>query len=497
MSYLIALLWSIVFLKKLLFWVYLWQLKEYHIGRFFDHFRTYKGKRLVFSYLLLVKVLILFGIFFSAEFNLFEIKLGLVYFIGAVFLVEVLFALKNVWQKTFKKPALTRKTATVLSTGISFGILILFVLLVLGLNITRFAFSLLFLDILAPVVFSVLVLAYQPLAVILRSRIIKAAKEKRVRFRDLLVIGVTGSYGKTSTKEFLATILSEKFKVLKTKEHQNSEIGVSQCILDELTSDYEIFVCEMGAYNRGGIKLLCDIVKPQIGILTGINEQHMATFGSQENIIKAKYELIESLPQSGVAFFNGKNKYCVELYGKTNIKKKLYGQDATSPDAENLAGAEAVAQELGMNEEEIARTCAKIQPWPEIKKGLNGINVIDATYSANPTGLIAHLEYLRNFSGKKIIVMPCLIELGKASKEVHQRIGRKIGEVCDLAIITTKDRFKEIRDGSISLPQRGAEVLFIEKPEEIIEKIKTFCQPGDVVLLESRVPTQIIKQLAV
>ena len=110
-----------------------------------------------------------------------------------------------------------------------------------------------------------------------------------------------------------------------------------------------------------------------------------------------------------------------------------------------------MARELGMTEEEISKGVNKIENkfgGIKIKKGINGINIIDATYSANPDGVIAHLEYLKNFSGKKIIVMPCLIELGKASKEVHRRIGKKIAEVCDLAIITTKDRFKEIKEGS-------------------------------------------------
>ncbi|MDP3990791.1 MAG: hypothetical protein Q8P63_00585, partial [Candidatus Nealsonbacteria bacterium] len=95
---------------------------------------------------------------------------------------------------------------------------------------------------------------------------------------------------------------------------------------------------------------------------------------------------------------------------------------------------------------------------------------------------------LRHRSVKKVIIMPCLIELGSSSKEVHRRIGKKIGEVCDLAIITTKDRLKEIREGA-------PKALFMEKPEDIIEKIKSLCGSGDVVLLESRVPGQIIKQL--
>ncbi len=320
------------------------------------------------------------------------------------------------------------------------------------------------------------------MAVLARNQIIKKAKIKREGFEDLLVIGITGSYGKTSTKEFLYTILSEKFNVLKTEAHQNSEIGVSQCILNDLKEEHEIFICEMGAYNRGGIKLLCDIAKPKIGILTGINEQHLSTFGSQEKIIKGKYELIESLPEKGLAIFNGGNDYCLELYQNTSKPKRLYGKEGDiwpedievakdsvsfkvfskdgdkaefkinllgSQNVENILGAVCCAKELGMSLKEIARACEKIKPEQgamKLLKGKNGLNIIDSTYSANPDGVIADLNYLKIWPGRKVIVMPCLIELGRASKEVHKRIGQKIGEVCDLAIITTKDRYKEIRE---------------------------------------------------
>ena len=498
----VSILWFIIFMKKLFFWVYLWQLKEYHIGRFLDHFHTYKGRKLVLSYLLLTKVLVLLGIFGFSRLRLYEIKMALVYLTWLLFLAESAFVFWKVFSKRrIKKPILTRKTAVILSTGFSFMAFIVFSLFVLNLNITRFTFSLLVFDVLAPLIVTFIVLIFQPLAVFLRNRIIKRAKKKRVGFKNLLVIGITGSFGKTSTKEFLATILSERFKVLKTKEHQNSEIGISQCILDDLNSLHEIFIVEMGAYNKGGIKLLCDIVQPKIGILTGINEQHMATFGSLDNIIKTKYELVESLPKDGLAFFNAKNKYSLELYQKTSINKRLYGQ-GLKPGFENIEGAMAVAKELGMSLQEISRGCQKIEnrfAGIQIKKGVNGLNIIDATYSANPDGIIAHLEYLKTLPGKKVIVMPCLIELGKASCEVHQRIGKKIGEVCDLAIITTRDRLKEIQAGVGMFETQSrtisTEVLFIANSKEIIEKIKNFCQPGDTVLLESRVPNQLIKQL--
>ncbi len=420
---------------------------------------------------------------------------GLVMGLTVLYLIESAKFFKDYFQQKFKKPTLTKKTLFLILTALTFQILFVFS------NFNRtfwFLISLLLFDIFTPFIISGIVLFLQPLTVLGRNQIIKKAKEKRAKFRDLLVIGITGSYGKTSTKEFLSTILSEKYYVLKTKEHRNSEVGISQCVLNDLKPEHEIFVVEMGAYNRGGIKLLCDIVNPKIGILTGINEQHMATFGSLENIIKTKYELIENLPESGVAFFNARNKYCVELYEKTKIKKFLYGREAKLEGEENILGAMAVAKELGMTTEEIENALEKIEnkfAGIQIKKGVNGLTVLDATFSANPDGIFAHLEYLKTLPGEKIIVMPCLIELGAASKEVHKRIGGKIAEVCDLAIITTKERFQEIKEGAIERGMKEGNIQFTEGPKEIFEKIKSFCSAGDIVLLESRVPVELISFL--
>ncbi|MBU4299566.1 hypothetical protein KJ636_06045 [Patescibacteria group bacterium] len=533
--FLLSFFWFIRETKAILFWLYLWQLKEYHIGRFIDHFRTAKGKSLLINKLILLKIIIFF-IFLSQIFLGSSLNIGsgifleiyppdfpfyrtiLEILVSSAFLIllilyflEGIRALRDFFRKKLRLPVFTKKVIVLVSAALFLEILILVIAFrFIGWEIFWLAFWLLIFDIFTPAIISAIVLIFQPLAILGRNQIIKKAKKKREEFKNLLVVGITGSYGKTSTKEFLAAILSEKYRVLKTLEHQNSEVGISQCILNDLKEEHEIFVCEMGAYNRGGIKLLCDIVKPKIGILTGINEQHMATFGSQENIIKTKFELIESLPPDGVSFFNAKNKYCLALYQRTQIKKFLYGQDVKLTGMENIEGAKAVAQELGMNEEEISRGCKRIEnkfAGIQLKKGINDLNIIDATYSANPDGVIYHLEYLKTFPGpegkpsasygvnKKVIVMPCLIELGSASKEVHKRIGKKIGEVCSLAIITTKDRFKELKEGFIEGGGKEGNILFLENPKIIFEKIKSFCKNGDVMLLEGRLPKKLIELL--
>jgi UDP-N-acetylmuramoyl-tripeptide--D-alanyl-D-alanine ligase len=499
----IVFLWLFRQIRAVLFWLYLWQLKEYHVGRFLDHFRTYKGKTLFLNLLFILKIALLsyaLILYFYPEFLAWYFYAGWIFILAALYLLESVRFLMDIVRKTAKKPVLTKKTLAFVFVNLISVILFAGILLDKTNFFYWYCFGILSFDVLLPLWVSFIVLLFQPFTVLWRNKIIKKAKRKREKFKNLLVVGITGSYGKTSTKELLAAILSEKFRVLKTREHQNSEIGIAQCILQDLKPGHEIFVCEMGAYNLGKIREVCSFVKPGIGILTGINEQHMATFGSQENIVRAKYELMESLPENGLAFFNAKNKYCRTLYEKTKIRKFLYGENATFPGEENLLGARLVAGELGMSQKEILGATAKMRSkfgGIETKKGIMGLNVIDATYSANPDGVMAHLEYLKNiFTGRKIIILPCLIELGRASKEVHERIGRKIAETCDLAIITTRDRFREIKQGASGAAlDRRTEVLFMDRPKQILEKIKSFCRQGDFVLLESRVPEGIMKQL--
>lgn len=523
----LGIFWLIRTVKNTFFCLYLWQLKEYHLGRFVSHFDTEKGKRLLLNPLNFLKVIFLFFIFFIQVLFLSQILL-------MIYIIESFQAFKNFLQKKLKLPILTKKIIFLASVSIILEIS--YFISIFSLSTPLFVFYLLAFDILTLAIISGIVLFFQPLVALVRLLIIKRAIRKRAAFKDLIVVGITGSYGKTSTKEFLSTILSEKFKVLKTKEHQNSEVGVSQCILNELKPEHQVFVVEMGAYNRGGIKLLSDIAKPKIGILTGINEQHLASFGSEGNIIQGKYELIESLPKDGIAIFNGDNSYCYELFENTEIPKRLsissvpakdkivkadawaeniivgkdslsfrvFTKDGESADfkinlsgiqnVENILMAVIAAKELGMNLNEISKASQKIkveQGGMKLLKGEKGYNIINSTYSSNPNGVIANLEYLKIWQGKKIIIMPCLIELGKAAKEVHKRIGEKIGQVCDLAIITTKDYFREIKSGSSG----KGEIIFSENPKEIFEKIKDFNGSEDIILLQSRVPKELIDLL--
>jgi UDP-N-acetylmuramoyl-tripeptide--D-alanyl-D-alanine ligase len=542
-SKLLLFFWVIISVKQILFWIYLWQLKEYHIARFLDHFSTEKGKKLILNPLQDIKIILLAIAVFSSN-------LYFLYILLVIYFVQVISILKQIVTKVFKKPKFTKKALFLIF--VSFAVYGLFLLLI------ERAIVILFFDILTPIIVSLIVLSFQPIVVFARNKILKEAKEIIDQRKDLLVIGITGSYGKTTTKEFLNTILSSKYNVLCTKEHKNSEMGIAQTILEDLSTQgglvsggkpYEIFIVEMGAYKKGGIKMLADIVRPRFGIVTGVTIQHLSLFGSLENLLSAEGggELVEALPQNGFIALNGENKYCLDLYKKINITKKIYTEEGNKIESDiyakeievsknglaflaitkdkhamhfkvnvlgrhnlqNILAAILVAKEVGMSLEEISKAVENIRPEQAgitFKKGIHNIDIIDSSYSSNPEGAVADLDCLDLFGGpafaqglskakKKIIVMPCLIELGEKSKDVHEMIGKKIAEVCDLAIITTKDRFKEIKKGAIENGIEAKNILFLENSEEIFHKITTFCKEGDSVLLEGRVPSSLIKLL--
>lgn len=562
-SFLVAVFWFIHEVKVLLFWVYLWQLKDYHIGRFIDHFRTEKGKKILTHPITGLKILLLFFLFVSlytpsySQFFLrlwdevtFAVPLALFF----LYIFEGGRTIKSMLSRRVLVPVFTRKVQFLLC------ILILCVAGVFLLELYAGFFriplvSLVLFDIFTPFIVSAVVLALQPFTVFARKRILKKAAVKRQLLKNLQVVGITGSYGKTTTKEFLAHILSKKFVVVKTPEHKNSEMGVAETILRDLCDEHQIFVCEMGAYGKGGIALLANMAKPDIGIIAGVNDQHLALFGSEVNLLSAEGggELVAALPAGATVILNqdseklrelgpwlqlwnhdlGKFVWCsakeqkdVWAEGVETEKQKIRfslcaGAEKVFCEApaigehtiESILLACACAKELGMSLQEIA-IALKDAPVEasamRIKQGRNGIHIIDSSYSANPDGVMAGLEYLKLWpfnsvypersrgaqgKNKKILVMPCLIELGNTSRYAHERIARKFGESCDYAIITTKDKFSVIQKGAKEGGMKEGTVFYQENARKIAEKIFEFAKEGDVVLLEGRVPAGLLSLL--
>lgn len=523
--------WSSHILQRMFFSLYFWQLKEYRIDRFLEGVN--RNKEIIFPKISVFALILLLIYFISLQFVFLE-----KYFIVFFFFIYLLFGVRALYLffgGRWRLPKTTKKMILIIILT-----LFLFWFLVWFLFSNNFKLILVF-EILLPIFIFLCLQIIQIPTFFAKKYIIYKAKQKRAQFKDLIVVGITGSHGKSSTKEFLHTLLSEKFNginVLKTEGNINTEMGVADTILKKLKKEHQVFVCEMAAYKKGEIKSICDIVKPKLGIVTGVSEQHLSLFGTMENLLSSEggRELAESLPKGGVLFLNADNKYCRNLYKRTSVAKKIYTVKRDKIDSDiwtedirvtiesvsfialtkdremayfkvnvlgdhniqNFLAAILVANELGMSLEEIADACKNIkqeQAGIVLKEGKHGVNIIDSSYSSNPDGVIADLEYLSIFPKKKAIIMPCLIELGGKSAEIHERIGKKIGEMCDLAIITTREMFKEIKKGAIASGMKEKNIVFCENPEEILTRISIFCAKGDAVLLEGRVPEKLISKL--
>jgi UDP-N-acetylmuramoyl-tripeptide--D-alanyl-D-alanine ligase len=459
-----------------LFYLYLWQIKEYRLDRLLCHLKTRTGKRQFFAYLNILR-----------------------------------------W-KGIRRPIFTFKAILIFLLGLTFKFRLgFFILRQLSCDFwVRALIVVLMLVILSPLITTLSVFLLTPVTLVLKKMITLLAKKKISLLPDLMVIGVTGSYGKSSTKEMIATLLSEKYRVLKTPKNWNTEIGVAKTALRSLNKKHQVFVVEMAAYKKGEIEQICNLVKPQIGMMTGINEQHLGLFGSLGDIMKAKHELIESLPEKGLAVFNADNPYCLKLAEKTTIRKKLYsvkdvervrvGRKTVTfsfnnqPFKLNLLGefnianflaAYWVARELGLSEAEIFRGSEKIKPFPGTMKpfsGKNGGFFIDDTYSCNPQGFLAALDYLEKQKGRKMVVTPGMIELGQAASRIHQELARKLGSVADLVILTKKEFVKEMKSEIKNL-------VIEEDPRHVLEILDGEVKKNDIVLLEGRLPEIILEHV--
>jgi len=532
---LISLFWLIHYERSILFYVYFWQLKEYRWDRIGEEIK--RNKEIWFSkksaFIFLSTLLVLF---------LGPNWLGLLAFVLLIVDLDFISAL---FRKTISKPKFTNKILLILGMSNlmligAFGVFCysvfsqgnfiqskqILLISILGLEIFCFFF-----------VGAIIEIVQIP-ASIVKKKIILRAEKKRKSFNNLTVIGITGSYGKTSTKDFLFSILSHKYgkdKVLRTSKNTNTRMGIAYTILNELNPEHLFFICEMGAYCMKEIQRSCQIVKPKIGILTGINEQHLALFGSLENIVQGKYELIEELsPVNGIAIFNGSDQNVRQLYEQTQKVKRFYSSSSPKDEGadlqanniqedkekiklnikdkkgetidlefrsvgkgniENFLLASLAAQQLGVSLKTIKEAAASFDAKGPKIITKNKITFLVSTYSANSTGVLADIKHLQHWKGKKIIVMPCLIELGKTSEKVHYQIGKTIAKICDLAIITKKECFSDIVMGSKEIQTSKTKICFLKNPQEIKEKIDSFAHTGDVVLLEGRLSKPIIDQL--
>lgn len=321
----------------------------------------------------------------------------------------------------------------------------------------------------------------KPVEKAVNNHFINEAKKILKSCPDLKIIGITGSYGKTSVKYYLNTLLRGKFNVLMTPESYNTPMGVVITIRNYLKATHEIFICEMGAKKVGEIKEICDIVHPHHGVITSIGPQHLETFKSLDNVKSTKFELCDALPDDGLLFLNGDDNNVTGYNKKKNaITYSMKNGDYTAfdisvsekgttfsvkaPDGDigifttrligmhnvlNITGAIAVSHTLGMTMTELKPQVRKLECVPHrlqlIDKG-NAL-IIDDAFNSNPSGTKAALDTLSMIDGFKILVTPGMVELGEKEDECNFEFGKNAAGVCDYVILVGKRQTESIKKG--------------------------------------------------
>ena len=336
---------------------------------------------------------------------------------------------------------------------------------------------------LTPFVMLLCNLINRPLEKAINRYYINDAKKMLADHSRLITIGVTGSYGKTSVKFLLGTLLEAKYNVLITPESFNTPLGVVKTVRTSLRATHDVFVCEMGAKNVGDIREICDIVSPKHGVITSVGPQHLESFKTLDNVKKTKFELADALPSNGLLFLNGEDEnirdYAADQY-RNAVRYGLsdtndyyadsiavsssgtsftvhHGEDSVAFSTSllgrhnviNLVGAIAVCCELGIAMKQLQPYVRKVQGVEHrlqlTRKG--AVTVIDDAYNSNPAGASAALDVLGLFSGCRILITPGMIELGTKQDEENKKFGEHAVKVCDYVVLVGKNQTKSIWEG--------------------------------------------------
>lgn len=488
--------------------LHMFQLNYYKIKEHIKWIKNNIGK-LLFRSIWMVPVL-----FLSAEKTVIKI---------VVIALFILMAFINKPKKAKKPFVYTNRMKRLLATmNIITLILVIATKIIFGY---KYIITMAILNILLPI--EVLIANYinMPVNNLITKGYIKDAKKKLESMPNLIVIGVTGSYGKTTMKTFLGKILSSKYNVLITPQNFNTTLGVVRTIRENLKATHEVFVCEMGATKKGDIKEICDLVKPKYGIITSIGEQHLESFKSIENIINTKFELADSIPEDGLVFLNADNEYIKQkekkdnyiYYGTNNKENKYNAYDVKNTanglnfkmmlDGEekefsskllgehnviNITGALAVAKELGVETEKIKSKVRLLETAEHrlqiIKRGNN--TIIDDAYNSNPAGARAALNVLHSFDGTRILITPGMIELGEKQYKCNFEFGEYATQKCDYILLVGKEQTKPIKDGIEAKDFDKNKLFVVDSLNEAMTKANELGEYGKekIILLENDLP---------
>lgn len=482
------------------------QLKEYRFDRYSTFIRYERGLKKIFNPISTL------GISTAVA----SLLIGHKLLFGAALLLLMASNLYIVLTKGVYRPVKTTKSSLIL--------IITTALLALSiLNDPSIAKINLTLLLSVPLLF-ITTMAFYPITKLSKEFYILKAARKIRQYRDLKIVGVTGSYGKSSTKEFLYQILKDNHHTYKTPKNINTEIGVARFILKENLSAAEILVVEMGAYQVGEIKKICQITPPDISILTAIHNQHLSLYGTQKNIAKTKLEIIDNAKPNATFIYNDNTpgshfipklksplpKNTIVISKETNLtnikqvqdqlyfnyNKKLYSAPITGPHfAENISMAIEAAKQLGLSDKQIKSSLKKLY-LPEntfsIKKGYKKSIILDDSYNSSPQGFQAAINTAQIIShtGRKILITRGMLELGPDEEKEHLKIAQSLKSKFDL-IITTSFTTHQYFQTQI----QEEKLKYLPEADQLIEILESEMTKNDLILLENRVSPKIKKFL--
>lgn len=482
----------VVLVRNILADIYLWQVKEYRLDRVWSQIRFEKEKSLQSERVLFLKIgfiTVLVAAIVLSNTALIVVTMAFIWF---WYWYESLVFLQQLVRKKFFKPRL-KSVRNLIIFAITIIVLLmpLVVLVIWVLNpemnlaisnlihnlvpkdafgtvLLRAEYNLVLLitifslgyDLLGFILIAAGVALTWPLSYFSRQLIIMRAKRKMAKLKGLKVVAVTGSYGKSTTKELVQQILRQKYNTVKTEKNNNTDIGIAKTILKSLNKSSEIFVAEMGAYKINEIEDCCEIAPPSVAIITGVDQQHVSLFGGISEVLASTYEVVEQLKKGGLLILNGDNEYCLKIAEKAPSRKVMYfsvhnqskleaselsfeKEEVVIPHKINFPGNENVfvkeithskkglnfvinaegvdipvktnlkalfnisnllaailaARECGMTMDEIVSVVNNLDfnvPYLNEHQGINGSKIVDDGYNSSPTGFISALKFFRD-----------------------------------------------------------------------------------------------------